>query len=108
MRLRTLCLGLAWLAGSALAAEPPAAAPASPASAASAAGRDDPTVQRKVTEDDNVRIEELRVRGVTTQLVVRSKIEGVRPYEIEPPQPGRDTTAARGSSGRSVWRVLTY
>jgi hypothetical protein len=105
LRAPLLCLAcLACLAGTVLAAEAPAAA----GSPARAPARDDPAVQRSVAEDDNVRIEELRVRGVTQQLVVKSKIPGVRPYEIEPPAPGRDDTAARGSSGRRVWRVLSF
>jgi hypothetical protein len=98
MNPRALFLGLACAAGSALAADLPPPAPE----------RADPAVQRSVAEDDNVRIEELRVRGVTRQLVVRTKIPGVAPYEIEPPAPGRDDTAARGSSGRRVWRVLSF
>jgi hypothetical protein len=101
MNTRALLIGLIGLAGPAgpsMAAEPPAVAP----------GKGDPAVQRPVAEDDNVRIEELRVRGVTQQIVVRSKIPGVGTYEIEPPEPGRDATAARGSSGRRVWRVLSF
>jgi hypothetical protein len=68
----------------------------------------EPSVQRALIEDDRVRIEELRVRGQVRRLVVQPKVEGVRAYEIEPPDPGRDTTAARGGSGQRVWRVLGF
>jgi hypothetical protein len=46
---------------------------------AAAARGGEPAVQRKVTEDDGVRIEELRVRGETQRIVVRSKVGGARP-----------------------------
>ena len=41
----------------------------------------EPAVERKVTEDDGVRIEELRVRGETQRIIVRSKVGGARAYE---------------------------
>ena len=82
---------------------------ASPEPAPAFRGRaSEPGVQRAVIEDDRVRIEELRVRGQVRRLVVQPKVEGVRAYEIEPPDPGRDTTAARGGSGQRVWRVFGF
>lgn len=98
MNFRVLLLGAACTAGTAMAAEPPKAS----------TDKTEPAVQRAVAEDDNVRIEELRVRGLTQRVVVQPKIPGVKAYEIEPPEPGRDTTAARGGSGQRVWRVLSF
>ena len=68
----------------------------------------EPAVQRQVLEDDNVRIEELRVRGVNQRLVVQPKTAGARAYEILPEEPGRDTTASRGAAGQRVWRLLSF
>lgn len=68
----------------------------------------EPAVQRQVLEDDNVRIEELRVRGVNQRLVVRPKIDGVREYEILPGEPGRDSAQDRRSAGQRVWRLLSF
>ena len=90
------------LAGtSAFAQHNPKAAPARPAQAASAPSASvDPVtgalideappvpakeaaVQHLVSEDSQVRIEETRVRGATTKIVVHSKITGDS-YEIQP------------------------
>jgi len=90
------------LAGpSAIAQHAPAAAPAHPAVAASApkASIDPVTgalvdeappvpakeakVEHLVAEDSQVRIDETRVRGATTKIVVHSKITGDS-YEIQP------------------------
>lgn len=87
---------------------PPAARPAQEAAPAARGPAYEPSVQRTVIEDDRVRIEELRVRGQVRRLVVQPKVGGMRAYEIEPPDPGRDTTAARGGSGQRVWRVLGF
>jgi hypothetical protein len=96
-------LGLAPSEGRAqAAAEPTAAAPAT---------RVEPKVQHIVIEDDNVRIEELRVRGQSQRIVVQSKVAGARPYEIRPADPGRDPSQPlqdRRSSGQSVWQVLSF
>lgn len=78
------------------------------AASAAAAQAPEPQVQRQVIEDDNVRIEELRVRGQPQKLVVRPKTPGVAAYEILPPDPGRDTTPARRGAGQRVWRVLSF
>jgi len=119
-RAATACAGAAVMGLSVAAPAPAEAPPASgavaaasavPASAAAPASSplpSDPTVQRQVHEDDNVRIEELRVRGQDRRLVVQPKIEGVAPYEITPADPARDTTAARGSSGQRVWRLFSF
>jgi hypothetical protein len=70
----------------------------------------EPNVQRTVVEDDNVRIEELRVRGLNTSLVVKPK--NAAEYEIVPMPGGRDPSIGRGGSqgaaGQRVWNVFKF
>lgn len=67
----------------------------------------EPQVLHQVTEDDNVRIEELRVRGQTKRLTVKPKIRGVEPYEIATPEPGR-APGDDPKAGQRVWLSLTF
>lgn len=73
---------------------------------------DEPRVQTTVLEDDNVRIEELRVRGQTQRIVVRPKGAAGRSYEIVPLHAGRDPSLLRagsqGAAGQRVWNVLSF
>ncbi len=68
----------------------------------------EPVVERKVIEDDGVRIEELRVRGETQRIVVRSKVGGARAYEILPAGGGRDLSQDKRAIGLRVWSVLSF
>lgn len=68
----------------------------------------EPRVERTVTEDDGVRIEELRVRGQTRHIIVRSKMAGARPYEILPAEGGRDLSQDKRAIGQRVWSVLSF
>ena len=68
----------------------------------------EPLVERKVSEDDNVRIEELRVRGETQRIVVRNKVGGARPYEILPAGGGRDLSQDKRAIGQRVWSVFNF
>ena len=68
----------------------------------------EPAVQRTVSEDDHVRIEELRVRGQTQRVVVRSKMPGVAPYEILTTEGGRDLSQDKRGNGRRVWHILSF
>jgi hypothetical protein len=68
----------------------------------------EPAVQRIVNEDDNVRIEELRVRGQTQSIVVKSKVPGVEPYEVVPGSGARDPSQASGATGQRVWHVFGF
>ncbi len=68
----------------------------------------EPAVQRTVSEDESVRIEELRVRGQTRRIVVRSKLPGAPAYEIGTSTDGRDVAQDRRSEGRSLWQVLSF
>ena len=57
----------------------------------------DAKIEHLVTEDSQVKIDETRVRGVTTKIVVHSKITGGS-YEIQPRDPSkpREQDAAAG------------
>lgn len=95
-----LCAGLACQAQT--------AAPASAGQATVPQRGGEPVVQRIVTEDDMVRVEELRVRGQTRRVVVRSKLPGVPAYEIGTAADGRDVTQDRRSEGRSLWQLFSF
>lgn len=77
--------------------------PAAGTPTAAARATVEPAVERLVNEDDNVRIEELRVRGQTRSIVVHSKMPGVRSYEILPVDGGRDPSQPGASAGQRVW-----
>ncbi len=74
----------------------------------------EPKVQRTVTEDDQVRIEELKVRGETKQVTVKNKLTKAPDYEIVVTDVGREsaggtgTGLAKSGSGTRVWRVLKF
>ena len=55
---------------------------------APAAPSKDAKIEHLVTEDSQVKIDETRVRGVTTKIVVHSKITGGS-YEIQPRDPSK-------------------
>lgn len=70
----------------------------------------EPKVQRIVIEDESVRIEELRVRGLSTRLVVKPR--HAAEYEVLPAPGGRDPSQGRsgsqGAAGQRVWNVLRF
>lgn len=72
----------------------------------------EPAVQRSVIEDDNARIEELRVRGALRSVTVRPKGPITAEYEVLAPDAGRDISdgpnSSKGAAGKRVWRVLTF
>jgi hypothetical protein len=76
--------------------------------AAPAVAAPEPVVERQVLEDDNVRIEELRVRGVNQRLVVRPKTAGGVEYEIIPEAPAQDASQDKRSAGQRVWRLFSF
>jgi hypothetical protein len=67
---------------------------------ASATRSKDPKIEHLVTEDSQVRIDELRVRGVTKKIVVHSKIPGMGSYEIQPRDPSIDPENDHGAGMR--------
>jgi hypothetical protein len=72
----------------------------------------EPAVRRDVIEDDNARIEELRVRGAVRSITVKPKGPIKTPYEVVPLDAGRDNadgpSSGKGTGGQRVWRVLSF
>lgn len=64
-------------------------------------------VQHLVSEDEAVRITELRVRGQTQRLTVQPK-QGGPAYEIRPAPGGQDASQARDGAGQRVWQLLSF
>lgn len=75
--------------------------------------RGEPNVRLSVIEDEGSKIEELRIRGRTTRILVTPKVGGPqRGYEILTEDGVRDLTdgqtGSRGAAGKRVWRVLAF
>lgn len=74
----------------------------------------EPKVERTVAEDDQVRIEELKVRGEAKKVTVKNKITKAPDYEIVVNDAGRESAGGTGTglsksgSGTRVWRVLNF
>ena len=72
----------------------------------------EPKVEHIVVEDDNARIEELRVRGQTQKVVVTPKNSTLRPYEITTGNASRDPSygqgASRSTAGQRVWNIFNF
>lgn len=72
----------------------------------------EPAVRRNVIEDDNARVDELRVRGAVRSITVTPKGPIKTPYEVLPTDASRDPSdgpgTTKGAQGRRVWRVLTF
>lgn len=68
----------------------------------------EPKVEHQVSEDDNVRIEETKVRGQTQNITVHTKRPGVKPYEVIPSSGARDPSQAGDPAGQRVWNVLKF
>ena len=74
----------------------------------------EPKVERTVAEDDQVRIEELKVRGEAKKVTVKNKKTKAPDYEIVVNDAGRESAGGSGTglsksgSGARVWRVLNF
>ena len=70
----------------------------------------EPKVERTVSEDDQVRIEELKVRGETKKVTVKNKNSRAPDYEIVVNDAGRESAGGSGKSGSGtrVWRILNF
>lgn len=72
----------------------------------------EPQVRHIVVEDQRARIDELRIRGVTTRIHVQPKTPGTAAYEILPPDSSQQVNdgwpATRGARGQRVWNVLAF
>lgn len=75
---------------------------------AASAGAKTVSPDLRVVEDDNVRIEETRVRGQLQRIVVHTRLGGARSYEIIVGSPGRDLSRDRGTVGQRAWSLLTF
>jgi len=96
-----------WLSGFAAVASTSAGQVATPAPTPPT--RAEPAIKRTVVEDDHVKIEELRVRGQLQRITISPKASGVRPYEIAPPDSGRDPSqSSKGISGHSLWQLFSF
>jgi hypothetical protein len=82
------------------------AQPQPAAAAASAPAR--PTTEVRVIEDDQVRIEETRIRGQLKRIVVYPKDSRLAPYEINVGAGGRDPSQDKSGAGQRVWSVLRF
>jgi hypothetical protein len=88
-------------------AQPAPASAATPAPAAASAAR--PASGVRVIEDDNVLIEETRVRGQIVRIVVHDKTgDKPRSYEIVVGSGARDPSQDKGAAGQRVWSVLRF
>ena len=97
----TLALGLLCAAlWPAAAAEPAVAEPATRGS--------EPVVERSVIEDDQNRIESLKVRGQTVRITVQSKVPGAKAYDITVPDTTGRAAEADPKSGKRVWWALNF
>ncbi len=96
----------ALMAGASALAQPAPAPTAAAASAPAKPAADRPHIT--VIEDDNTRIEEHRVRGTVTKVVVHSKVGGAPAYEIQVVPPGRESMGDRGSNGKRTWSLLRW
>lgn len=74
----------------------------------------EPKVEHNVSEDDQVRVEELKVRGETKKVTVKNKLTRAPDYEIVVNDAGRESAGGTGNgisksgSGTRVWRVLKF
>ncbi|RZL37164.1 MAG: hypothetical protein EOP35_09315 [Rubrivivax sp.] len=74
----------------------------------------EPKVERTVSEDDQVRIEELKVRGEAKKVTVKNKLTKAPDYEIVVNDAGRESAGGTGTgmpksgSGARVWKVLKF
>jgi hypothetical protein len=72
--------------------------------------RPEPRIERIVLQDDNTRIEELRVRGQTQKVTVKPK--NAPEYEVLTAPGGRDPSVGRAGnkdgSGQRVWNVFKF
>ena len=90
------CAASAWAQGQPPVASAPAVAPP------------EPPIERRVVEDDGVRIEQVHFRGQAQSVVVQSKLGQARPYEIVLGRNGRDPSLYPGAVGQSRWSLVRF
>lgn len=91
---------------------PLAAAAQSGAPEAAAPLEREPRVVVTRIEDDNARIDELRVRGQTRSIVVQPNRPWARSYQVRPQDASREPVDGQpgrgGSAGQRTWSVITF
>ena len=74
--------------------------------------RGEPNVRHTLIEDDGSKIDELRVRGQVTHVVVTPKVGTAKSYEIIVGRSGREpvdgTGGANSAVGKRVWNLLAF
>jgi hypothetical protein len=74
--------------------------------------RGEPNVRHTVIEDDGSKIDEMRVRGQVTRVVVTPKVGTTKSYEIIQGRSGREpvdgTGGANSAAGKRVWNMLAF
>ncbi len=79
---------------------------------AATAERGEPNVKHTIIEDNGSKIDELRVRGQVTNVVVTPKVGTLKSYEIIVGRNGREavdgTGGATSAVGKRVWNVLAF
>ena len=73
-----------------------------------AGGTPEPQIVQYTAEDDQVRIDEVRVRGQLRSAVVSPKSEGTPSYQVLPSTQGHDPSISHDAAGQRVWTVLTF
>jgi hypothetical protein len=68
----------------------------------------EPQVRRIVVEDGSARVDELRVRGITRQVTVQSKLAGTPAYRIGNIGDGSEAAEDRPAAGRALWRLFSF
>ena len=86
----------------------PAVQASSTTSSAPAASAPRAAADLRIIEDDQVRIEETRVRGQLQRVSVTPKGSTLKPYEINVGAGGRDPSQDKSGAGQRVWSVLRF
>lgn len=112
---RRFAFALAFVGAPCWSQAPPAAGTTSPVRVLQVEERVDrgePDVKHTVIEDDGTKIDERRVRGQLTRVVVTPKVGLAKSYEIVMSRSGREpvdgTGGANSAVGKRVWNVLAF
>ena len=110
----TVALALLCLCGAPVWAQtaPASAQTAGAVVQAAATERGEPNVKHTLIEDNGSKIDEMRVRGQVTHVVVTPKVGTTKSYEIIVGRSGRESVDGTGGAtsavGKRVWNVLAF
>jgi hypothetical protein len=68
----------------------------------------EPQVRRIVSDDRSARVDELRVRGITRNVTVQSKLPGAPAYRIGNISDGSEAAEDRPAASRALWRLFSF